>query len=94
MEDDLQFILNLINQKFTCFCGKQFNSKYSLKSHLQIHYLKKSHVCSQCQAQFLRKHDLTRHLKIHFKLSYPCLLCNAKFSRLDALKRHQSKNCL
>lgn len=44
-------------------CGREFNRKSNLKSHLATHCTEKPYLCTQsdCKSRFARKHDLTRH---------------------------------
>ena len=46
---------------------------------------------SLCSRAFRRSYDLSRHQKVHLKNRplYSCQFCHKKFTRLDALKRHE-----
>lgn len=49
-------------------------------------------VCRECGKSFSRLGDLRRHYKTtkaHVDPSYPCVFCECKFLRMDALRRHQ-----
>jgi hypothetical protein len=49
-------------------CGKTFNHKSNVKSHLLTHCSEKPFTCSisNCKSRFARKHDLQRHWFAYF----------------------------
>ncbi|KAF9315969.1 hypothetical protein BG003_002473 [Podila horticola] len=76
-------------------CGKVFDRKSNLGSHLATHYNVREHHCNECDASFLRVYDLDRHIRSHTKeIKYPCTHkgCTKGYGRSDQLKRHLEKN--
>ena len=48
-----------------------------------------SNICTTCNKQFGRSHELQRHIKsVQQENSIECPHCDEKFSRKDTLKRH------
>ena len=48
-----------------------------------------SNICTTCNKQFGRLHELQRHINsVHKENSIECPHCDEKFSRKDTLKRH------
>lgn len=74
-------------------CGKVFQRKYNIRSHIQTHLCDRPYECSfsSCHKRFVRQHDLHRHEKIHQTNKFSCE-CGKSFSRIDALRRHIERN--
>jgi len=51
----------------------------------------KTHICIDCGKCFGRKDHLTRHHLIHSGITFPCEICNSRFSRKDKVKDHMLK---
>lgn len=87
------------NKKYVCNyngCGKLFQRRYNIRSHIQTHLCDRPYKCpfDNCKKSFVRQHDLHRHEKIHESNKYICL-CDKGFTRIDALRRHKERNiCL
>lgn len=78
--------------QFTCFCGKVFRFKKTLKKHESVKHSSKiiKYTCTFCQKSFLEKGKLNRHMLSHKRNQYQCSFCLKQFARSDALKRHFS----
>jgi uncharacterized Zn-finger protein len=69
--------------KFECnLCCKQFNSKSSLKRHLNTHSKTKYYECKVCCKSFGRKDILLQHRKTR-KCLVKSTLCNGNSNSLD-----------
>ncbi|KAI8920180.1 hypothetical protein DFJ77DRAFT_424524, partial [Powellomyces hirtus] len=44
---------------------KDFSRLCNFRSHFRIHQVTRPFICTVCNQQFLRKHDLNRHERIH-----------------------------
>lgn len=92
-----QFIVGPDNdKKYVCnynACGKVFQRRYNIRSHIQTHLCDRPYKCSfeNCTKSFVRQHDLHRHEKIHDSNKYTCP-CGKGFTRVDALRRHRERN--
>lgn len=47
--------------------------------------------CPHCDMRFWREHDLVRHQPVHTGEKAFICACGKKYSRIDALQRHQKK---
>lgn len=73
-------------------CTRTFGRKENIKSHIQNHLGDRQFICSVCGNDFVRQHDLKRHMKIHSGVKpYNCP-CGRTFCRQDALTRHRQRN--
>ncbi|KAL7043789.1 hypothetical protein ACKWTF_001667 [Chironomus riparius] len=70
-------------------CGKTFNDKGYLSSHLKIHRNKKEHACPYCPKSFNQRVAFNMHVRIHLGLKpHCCQECGKTFSRKMLLKQH------
>ncbi|KAL3897845.1 MAG: hypothetical protein SGCHY_003147 [Lobulomycetales sp.] len=59
-----------MKKTYICHCGKSYDKKYCLDSHLKSHSLKKPYIC-KCSKAFGRNHDLLRHIRtVHGSKNY------------------------
>jgi uncharacterized Zn-finger protein len=73
---------------FICtLCGKEFSDKATLQKHLLVHSTNKPHQCQTCFMSFRHKSSLSRHNKIHLKVTQ-CMHCNRSFRYESFLKKH------
>ena len=86
----------MINLNFNCyydFCGKEFNTKYNLKRHINSVHLKiKDFQCSICEKSLVSKIAYKEHLYNHDKIKpirCPYLGCTETFSRSSLLCEHK-----
>ena len=73
------------DRPFTCeHCDKSYKDAPSLYSHIQTHHsvAKRSHLCSECGASFMKSDHLKRHINsTHRKIkTIKCGYCDMMFS--------------
>lgn len=76
---------------FACVhCGKSFNTKAYLKTHIQaIHLGLKPFICSDCGKAFARSSLLSEHKRLHQdSLAFECTECNRRFRWKSSLQLH------
>jgi len=77
-------------KKFVCsICGKAFNRKIKLTSHMYVHTDEKAYSCETCGKAFKKKGQLVIHQATHSsEKPFLCRTCGKGFKRDIALKRH------
>ncbi|KAI8994826.1 hypothetical protein BDB01DRAFT_736711 [Pilobolus umbonatus] len=80
------------NKHYCEKCGKGFNRRFNLKSHMKTHVDSRPFTCLHfnCNKSFKRTHDLKRHELLHTGKKEFCCECGNTFSRKDSLKRHKT----
>ncbi|CDQ70788.1 unnamed protein product [Oncorhynchus mykiss] len=79
------------SQPFSClFCGKWFNTSYSLKKHIcSMHMGDKPYRCLECGKRFGKEIHLVAHKKVHQRrIQCTCPFCKRLFSSRTSLVRH------
>ena len=74
----------------TCpICGKAFNDKGYLSSHLKIHKNAKEYKCEWCEKSFNQRVAYNMHVRIHTgHKPHQCHMCTKAFSRKMLLRQH------
>ncbi|KAF9991866.1 hypothetical protein BGZ65_013011, partial [Modicella reniformis] len=73
-------------------CDKVFSRAFNLTSHMKTHS-EGPFTCGigTCTMAFARRHHRDRHVRLHTdEKPYSCDICKARFTRIDALRRHQT----
>ncbi|XP_035230532.1 gastrula zinc finger protein XlCGF28.1-like [Stegodyphus dumicola] len=75
---------------FTCeHCGKNFNRRGNLNTHLRVHTGLRPFQCQLCGKTFSMKHHLNDHKRTHTKeRPFKCNYCMAAFATKSRLKSH------
>nr|XP_029138342.1 zinc finger protein 678-like [Labrus bergylta] len=72
-------------------CGKTFNKKHNLTTHMKNHFEQKRFSCSECGNGFTCKRSLTRHMIIHSdEKPFSCSECNKTFNQKHSLTLHMA----
>ncbi|KAK0179765.1 hypothetical protein PV327_005486 [Microctonus hyperodae] len=70
-------------------CGKCFNDRGYLGSHMKIHRNRKEYVCQECGKSFNQRVAYNMHVRIHSGVKpHHCEQCGKAFSRKMLLKQH------
>ncbi|XP_008555602.1 zinc finger protein 415 [Microplitis demolitor] len=70
-------------------CGKLFNDRSYLGSHMKIHRNKKEYACNDCGKSFNQRVAYNMHVRIHTGVKpHNCDQCGKAFSRKMLLKQH------
>ncbi|XP_062138838.1 zinc finger protein 98-like [Drosophila sulfurigaster albostrigata] len=83
------------NKPNTCsYCGRIFQRRHLLDTHLNIHTGSKPHQCHKCGKQFRAITTLTRHLRTHEKRQehQQCKHCDKQFTHRSALVSHEMRH--
>lgn len=67
------------------FCDEVLSSPNDLAPHQKAH----GYVCHQCKCRFTSHESVSDHARDTCHDAYRCLDCDARFSRLDVLRRHR-----
>lgn len=80
------------SDQFACtcpVCGKQFNDRGYLSSHMKIHRNAKEYRCEYCSKGFNQRVAYNMHRRIHTgHRPHQCEVCGKSFSRRMLLKQH------
>ena len=73
-------------------CGKKFVTKFTLETHMKIHYGIKDQVCFICKKSFTAKANLDAHvINVHTNEHYSCDICEKQLKNKRSLTRHKKR---
>ncbi|XP_047039465.1 zinc finger protein 37 homolog [Helicoverpa zea] len=79
-----------ITHKFKCpICGREYNIKHYLATHIRQTHGQKNKNCSECGMAFITNHGLKKHMLKHSGLKpYSCNVCCKSYARSYTLREH------
>ncbi|XP_041664513.1 zinc finger protein 184-like [Cheilinus undulatus] len=82
--------VNTEEKPFKCInCDKCYQTRRSLKIHMQRHSVEKPFSCSVCQKSFLWKAEMEMHMRVHTgEKPFCCSFCGKRFAVQGNLRQH------
>ncbi|KAJ8705685.1 hypothetical protein PYW08_012731 [Mythimna loreyi] len=79
-----------ITHKFKCpICGREYNIKHYLATHIRQTHGQKNKNCSECGMAFITNHSLKKHMLKHSGLKpFSCNICCKSYARNYTLREH------
>ncbi|CAH2987567.1 unnamed protein product [Chilo suppressalis] len=79
-----------ITHKFQCpICGREYNIKHYLTTHIRQTHGHKNKKCSECAMAFITNHGLKKHMLKHTgEKPFSCTICGKSYARSYTLKEH------
>ncbi|XP_028168163.1 zinc finger protein 286A-like isoform X2 [Ostrinia furnacalis] len=79
-----------ITHKFKCpICGREYNIKHYLATHIRQTHGHKNKKCSECGMAFITNHGLKKHMLKHSGVKpFSCNVCSKSYARSYTLKEH------